>query len=84
LTWDQIISNAIASEDDHVPKVVRALIHASHYDKTQVLSSDIYQAMASLSVDDNLFWSLDAIGFDEARNSNKQKNKQAKTRVIHV
>jgi hypothetical protein len=43
LSWDQIISKAIASEDDHVPKAVRALIHASHYDKTQIFSLHIYQ-----------------------------------------
>lgn len=82
LDWDHIISKAIASEDDHVPKAVRALIHASHYDK-QILSPQIYQAMASLTVNENLFWTLDAIGFDEARYGDK-KNQQAKTRVIHV
>jgi hypothetical protein len=82
LDWDQIISKAIASEDDHVPKAIRALIHASHYDK-HTLSPEIYQGMASLTVNENLFWSLDAIGFDEARYGNKKKQ-QAKTRIIHV
>jgi len=84
LSWEQIISKAIASEDDHVPKVVRALIHAYRYDKTQVFPVEIYQAMASLSVDDNLYWSVDAIGFDEAWRSNKKKENLANTRITHV
>lgn len=84
LSWDQIISKAIASEDDHVPKVIRALIHASHYDRMPVFSSKIYQAMASLTVDENLFWSLDAIGFDEAWHGNKKKEHLAKTRILQI
>lgn len=83
LSWDQIILKAIASEDDHVPKAVRALIHASHYDKTKVFPSHIYQAMASLSVDDSLSWSVDPIGFDEAWHSIKKKKQLANTRIIH-
>lgn len=58
LHWDQIISKAIASADDHVPKAVRALIHASHYDRSKVFHLQIYQAIASLSVDDNLSWNM--------------------------
>ncbi len=84
LNWDQIISKAIASEDDHVPKVIRALIHASRYDKAQVFPLETYQAIASLSVDDNLYWSVDAIGFDEAWHSNKKKKQLATTRITHV
>jgi hypothetical protein len=82
LSFEQIIAKAIASEDDHVPKAVRALIHACHYDESQVLSLEIYQAMASLTVDDNLYWSLDAIGFDEARRNKKNKKQLANTRII--
>lgn len=84
LSWDQIIAKAIASEDDHVPRAVRALIHASRYDKTQTLPLEIYKAMASLTVDDNLYWSVDAIGIDEAWRSNKKKENLANTRITHV
>lgn len=82
LSWEQIISKAIASEDDHVPKAVRALIHASRYDKTKIFPLQIYQAMAALSVDDNLSWSIDPVGFDEAWHSNKTKKQLANTRII--
>lgn len=58
LSWDEIIIKAIASEDDHVPKVVRALIQASHYDKANIISLPTYQAIASLSVEENLSWDL--------------------------
>ena len=56
-----------------MPKAVRALIHASRYDNNQVFPLEIYQAMASLTVDDKLYWSVDAIGFDEAWSSHKKK-----------
>ncbi|AUH74210.1 questin oxidase family protein (plasmid) [Legionella sainthelensi] len=83
LSWEQIISKAIASEDDHVPKAVRALIHASRYDQTPSFPLQIYQAMASLTVEDNLYWSVDPIGFDEAWRNNKKKKQLANTRIIH-
>ena len=82
LSWDQIIAKAIASEDDHVPKAVRALIHASRYDKTKVFSFETYQAIASLTVNDQLYWSLDAIGFEEAWKGDREKTSLGTTRVI--
>jgi hypothetical protein len=47
-----------------------------------VLPLEIYQAMASLTVDDNLYWSVDAIGFDETWQSNKKKEQLANTRIL--
>ncbi|CAF1201541.1 unnamed protein product [Didymodactylos carnosus] len=62
-SWSEIISKAISHGDSHVPKSIRAVKHAAAYDTT--IPSEIYQAIATITVDPDRKWSSDGIGFDE-------------------
>lgn len=75
-SWDQIFDLAIKHNDEHVPKVVRALKQVERWDSNQTLGKGAYRAMASMTVDyvavdkdeekdGKRWWNQDGIGFDE-------------------
>jgi len=63
ISWSEIFSKAIAHSDDHIAKVIRALKHASTSDKT--IPAEIYQAIATIGVDNAKWCTESGIGFDE-------------------
>jgi len=62
-SWNEIISKAIAHNDEHVPKAIRGLKHAAAYDA--IIPAETYQAMAAMTIDADGNWNQDGIGFDE-------------------
>lgn len=70
-SWPDIWKAAIAHDDEHVPKAIRALHQGEHYDvrsemKLRTGSEDTYRAMAELTLAGNGNWTQDGVGFDEA------------------
>jgi len=74
-SWSEIFDLAIHHNDEHVPKVIRALKFVERYDSEETFGKGVYRVIANITVESvglirddpngKRWWSQDPIGFDE-------------------
>ena len=75
-SWGEIFELAVYHDDEHVPKVIRALKQVERWDPEESLGKGAYHAIAIMTVenvvsfiekerDDRRSWTHEVVGFDE-------------------